>query len=134
MQQQSKNGVLYVDGCASYFLQEQLPWMDEESLAEGKLKCPNEKCQTRLGSFDWAGSQCSCGTWVTPSIKLTKSRVDRILKANAVPIVSTIMHIPTRRSDGDEKQEEGEGAPVQQPSTLNKAAPTATVDDLTLDD
>jgi len=50
--------------------------MDDSLLAEGKLCCPNVKCNSRLGSFHWSGSQCSCGTWVTPSIKVTKSRVD----------------------------------------------------------
>jgi dual specificity phosphatase 12 len=64
--------------CSSYFLEETLPWMDEALLAEGKIHCPSAKCQSRLGALQWSGSQCSCGTWVTPSIKVTKSRVDAI--------------------------------------------------------
>ncbi|KAG2823696.1 hypothetical protein PC113_g22153 [Phytophthora cactorum] len=60
--------------CSSYFLEETLPWMDEALLAEGKIHCPTLKCQSRLGALQWSGSQCSCGTWVTPSIKITKSR------------------------------------------------------------
>lgn len=80
-----------VDGCSSYFLSETLPWMDDAFLAEGKIHCPNAKCQSRLGSFQWSGSQCSCGTWVTPSIKLTKSRVDPVLEATSVHIVTGLM-------------------------------------------
>ncbi|TDH71870.1 hypothetical protein CCR75_001073 [Bremia lactucae] len=64
--------------CSSYFLVETLSWMDEALLAKGKIHCPTPKCHSRLGALQWSGSQCSCGTWVTPSIKITKSRVDAI--------------------------------------------------------
>lgn len=80
-----------VDNCSSYFLSETLPWMDDAFLEEGKIHCPNAKCQSRLGSFQWSGSQCSCGTWVTPSIKLTKSRVDPVLAATSVHIVTGLV-------------------------------------------
>jgi len=39
-----------------------------------QLLCP--KCSARLGSFNWAGEQCSCGQWVTPSFQVHKGRVD----------------------------------------------------------
>ncbi|CAI5727313.1 unnamed protein product [Peronospora destructor] len=77
--------------CSSYFLEETLPWMDEALLAEGKIHCPTTKCQSRLGGLQWSGSQCSCGTWVTPSIKMTKSRVDAIIKHNKLNIVTGVM-------------------------------------------
>lgn len=32
----------------------------------GKIVCPNEKCNTKIGNFDWAGVQCGCKEWVTP--------------------------------------------------------------------
>ena len=32
----------------------------------GKIVCPNEKCGTKIGNFDWAGVQCGCKEWVTP--------------------------------------------------------------------
>lgn len=63
------NGLL----CNSYFLDEQ-EWMGNCSEPEGKLYCP--KCNFRVGSFCWAGSQCSCGRWCTPSFQVPKSRVD----------------------------------------------------------
>ncbi|ETW06770.1 hypothetical protein H310_02928 [Aphanomyces invadans] len=72
--------------CSSYFLSDTKEWMDEASLAEGKLFCPVAKCNSRLGSFGWSGSQCSCGTWVTPSVQFTKSRVDVKVKM-AIPAV-----------------------------------------------
>ncbi|OQR87240.1 hypothetical protein ACHHYP_09329 [Achlya hypogyna] len=81
--------------CSSYFLTETLPWMDEALLAEGKLHCPVAKCNARLGSFDWSGSQCSCGTWVTPSIQITKSRVD--IKR---PIPVKVVYVPISEATG----------------------------------
>ncbi|RHY08671.1 hypothetical protein DYB37_002431 [Aphanomyces astaci] len=79
--------------CSSFFLVDTKEWMDEASLAEGKLLCPVAKCNARLGSFGWSGSQCSCGTWVTPSVQFTKSRVDVKLKMNIqavyVPVVES---------------------------------------------
>lgn len=69
---------LNLEDCAAYFLVEAEKWMDDVSAMQGKLHCPNSRCNARLGSFAWSGSQCSCGTWVTPSIKVIKSRVDAI--------------------------------------------------------
>ncbi|CAK4666469.1 hypothetical protein LEN26_010132 [Aphanomyces euteiches] len=80
-----KEGKIGIVDCNSFFLAETKEWMDEAHLAEGKLFCPVAKCNSRFGSFDWSGSQCSCGTWVTPSIQITKSRVDPKIK----------MHIPS---------------------------------------
>ena len=50
------------DECGVHFLHSPTEWMSE---LEGKIHCP--KCKTRLGSFSWSGSQCSCGSWITPS-------------------------------------------------------------------
>lgn len=47
-----------------------------EGILEGKLMCINYKCRARIGSFNWSGSQCSCGSWVSPAIQITKSKVD----------------------------------------------------------
>ncbi|CAH0521097.1 unnamed protein product [Peronospora belbahrii] len=77
--------------CSSYFLDETLSWMDEALLAKGKIRCPTAKCQSRLGGLQWSGSQCSCGTWVTPSIKITKSRVDTVVKQTNLNIVTGVM-------------------------------------------
>ncbi|GAB9464552.1 hypothetical protein Gpo141_00001981 [Globisporangium polare] len=97
--------------CSSYFLEETQPWMDEDQLAEGKIRCPNAKCQARVGSFDWCGSQCSCGTWVTPSVKITKSRVDPLFAVAVIPIVQSAMigadkTSPAVAADGEAEQSE----------------------------
>lgn len=84
-------GAAHVDACSSYFLEEVLPWMDDDLLAEGKIHCPTPKCQSRLGALQWSGSQCSCGTWVTPSIKITKSRIDPLQEKPSVPIITGVM-------------------------------------------
>jgi dual specificity phosphatase 12 len=46
----------------------------QEGLVESKLQCI--KCEARLGNFNWAGMQCSCGAWVNPAFQLHKSRID----------------------------------------------------------
>lgn len=42
---------------------------------QGKLKC---SCGQKLGSYHWAGMQCSCGAWVTPAFAVGKSKVDAV--------------------------------------------------------
>ncbi|KAG5175166.1 hypothetical protein JKP88DRAFT_229260 [Tribonema minus] len=49
---------------------------------EGKICCPGKHCSARVGTYKWTGSQCSCGTWITPAIQIPKSKVDEKLKLN----------------------------------------------------
>ena len=60
--------------CSSMFLNEPTEWMQDDSEVEGKISCP--RCRSRVGSYCWAGLMCSCGEWVTPAIKFTKSKID----------------------------------------------------------
>ena len=56
---------------------EPIAWMEpalSDGSVSGKLSCP--KCQGRLGSFNWAGEQCSCGAWVNPAFQVHLARVD----------------------------------------------------------
>jgi len=62
--------------CESLFLSVALSWMGTLSDTEGKLACP--KCLSKVGQWNWSGTQCSCGTWVTPAIQIPRSRVDMI--------------------------------------------------------
>ncbi|KAI4296932.1 hypothetical protein L6164_036849 [Bauhinia variegata] len=61
--------------CTSIFV-EPMKWMQtvEEGHVEEKLLCIG--CNARLGYFNWAGMQCSCGAWVNPAFQLHKSRLD----------------------------------------------------------
>ena len=61
--------------CTSHFIETYL-WMGDLSTLEGKLACP--KCHARVGSYNWAGMQCSCGTWVRPAFQIVKSKVDEV--------------------------------------------------------
>ncbi|GAA5959412.1 hypothetical protein JCM8115_000104 [Rhodotorula mucilaginosa] len=66
--------------CSSYFV-EPLSWMSpflESGVLAGKITCPNKRCGAKLGNFDWAGNQCSCGAWVCPGFALNVSRVDEV--------------------------------------------------------
>lgn len=62
--------------CSSLFV-ESMKWMQsvQEGFVGEKLQCMG--CKARLGSFNWAGLQCSCGAWVTPAFQLHKSRLDK---------------------------------------------------------
>lgn len=50
--------------CTSYFIREgacpSLEWLGPMTEVEGKLHCPNKACASRIGSYSWTGSQCSC--------------------------------------------------------------------------
>lgn len=86
--------------CTSYFT-EPLSWMQpqlEKGEISGKILCPNTKCGTKLGNFDWSGCMCDicsavsmtngqsqCNARALPgsvqalhlrSVRLTKSRRD----------------------------------------------------------
>jgi hypothetical protein len=63
--------------CQSLFLASGLLWMGDMTPVEGNIDCPH--CHAKLGHWKWAGAQCSCGTWVTPAIQVTCSRVDLML-------------------------------------------------------
>ena len=40
----------------------------------GNLCCP--QCETKIGAFDWAGIQCSCGAWVSPAFQIQRAKTD----------------------------------------------------------
>ncbi|KAG0324810.1 dual specificity phosphatase 12 [Dissophora globulifera] len=61
------------NACQSYFV-EPVEWIQGLHALEGKVSCP--KCDSKLGTFNWSGEQCSCGTWVTPAFMLHKGKVD----------------------------------------------------------
>ena len=58
--------------------------MDLNSIQQ--IHCP--KCDAKIGSFDWAGSMCSCGAWVTPAIHVAKSKVDFCQAAQQLPKIT----------------------------------------------
>ncbi|KAL5549254.1 hypothetical protein UlMin_004485 [Ulmus minor] len=61
--------------CTSIFV-EPMKWMEavQDGQVEERLQCIG--CKARLGYFNWAGMQCSCGAWVNPAFQLHKSRLD----------------------------------------------------------
>ncbi len=80
-------------GCQSIFLAEKPAWMNGSqvegensgnptspssgsSAIEVKIICPRMRCRARLGTLRWTGSQCSCGTWVTPAFQFPLSKLD----------------------------------------------------------
>lgn len=61
--------------CSSVFV-EPIEWMEEirSGRVKGLLYCP--KCRQKVGHFDWAGVQCSCGKWVSPAIQVHRKQTD----------------------------------------------------------
>mgnify|MGYP001759149269 CR=1 FL=1 len=58
-----RKSLLHSAQCSAYFV-EPLVWMTEssdvvEGVISGRLMCPNTKCQAKLGSWSWAGTQCA---------------------------------------------------------------------------
>ncbi|KFY53016.1 hypothetical protein V496_07987 [Pseudogymnoascus sp. VKM F-4515 (FW-2607)] len=69
--------------CGHFFLQA-LSWMRpalETGELEGRLLCPNLKCEALVGRWNWKGLRCSCGVWVTPAFAVQKGRVDLLSPA-----------------------------------------------------
>jgi hypothetical protein len=74
--------------CQSYFLQQSLPWMKPKASSStnqldndlretlGRLIC--QKCQAKLGTWNWSGTPCSCGEWVVPAFQFPKSKIDAV--------------------------------------------------------
>ena len=58
--------------CTSVFI-DVMDWMTTTS-NQDKLSCPF--CLSKLGSYNWSGDTCSCGCWVTPSFRLSISKLD----------------------------------------------------------
>ncbi|VDQ00463.1 unnamed protein product [Trichobilharzia regenti] len=54
-----------------------LDWTQQfTSEVEGKLYCPG--CNTKVGSFNWCGEPCVCGTWVVPAFHFIRNHIDRV--------------------------------------------------------
>lgn len=51
-----------------------------------QIVCP--KCTGRLGSFNWAGNQCSCGAWITPAFLIHKAKVDVLPAQQTLPLAA----------------------------------------------
>lgn len=92
--------------CQSYFLSANgLDWMGDTSANEGRFQCPNTKCNTKLGTWHWAGAQCSCGTWVSPAIQVPFSKVDVVQPIHSggsgLPSGAVVsIHIPQKLDQG----------------------------------
>ncbi|KAI9225723.1 MAG: protein-tyrosine phosphatase-like protein [Piptocephalis tieghemiana] len=72
--------------CTTYHV-EPTQWIWDTCLGDdgelmGRIDCP--KCRAKLGSWDWRGSPCSCGSWITPAFALIASKVDRLANIPSV--------------------------------------------------
>ncbi|KAK7441037.1 tyrosine protein phosphatase yvh1 [Stygiomarasmius scandens] len=67
--------------CSGYFV-EPMKWMEpflSSGALAGKIICPNKKCGTKLGNYDWAGVCCGCKDWVVPGFCISRSKVDEVV-------------------------------------------------------
>ena len=58
-----------------------MDWMGECTGKSGKIEC--NYCLNKLGEYNWAGRQCSCGEYVAPAFQIHLSSVDSHIKFNA---------------------------------------------------
>lgn len=82
--------------CSSIFV-EPMKWMltVQEGFVGEKLQCMG--CKARLGSFNWAGMQCNCGTWINPAFLLHKNKLDEChIWARAVMVEEVLATIKGR--------------------------------------
>lgn len=86
--------------CSSYFLEDPPSWFvnDDASVTEGKLMC--FQCQARVGYWNWSGTKCSCGVWVTPAFQLVRSKLD----VRTLPIVQTIVAVNEKEEVVENKE------------------------------
>lgn len=59
------------------------PFLQQGQLA-GKITCPNKKCGTKLGNYDWAGVCCGCKEWVVPV---------RLIFCNVYPMAELLLYV-----------------------------------------
>lgn len=74
--------------CNHHFV-EPLSWMRpvlEQGELEGRLVCPNTRCNALVGRYSWQGFKCTCRAWVCPAISLQHSRVDCVTVRQAAKI------------------------------------------------
>ena len=63
--------------CHSVFVKEPPKWMNSDTVSSAsanRIHCP--KCNAKVGNASWVGTQCSCGTWVTPAFQFSKGKID----------------------------------------------------------
>ncbi|RCI09935.1 hypothetical protein L249_8377 [Ophiocordyceps polyrhachis-furcata BCC 54312] len=88
--------------CPHHFV-EPLSWMRgelERGLLDGRLVCPNERCGTVVGRYDWKGLRCACGGWVTPGLSLQRARVDEERVSRSLTGEASMMSMGIRMPPG----------------------------------
>ncbi|CAF1710687.1 BnaC03g62740D [Brassica napus] len=69
-----RSGNYWQTGCVAIFTDTLCFLQDlHDGFVEEKLLCLG--CNARLGYFNWAGMQCSCGAWVNPAFQLHKEPI-----------------------------------------------------------
>jgi len=66
--------------CSGYFV-EPMKWMEpflQDGHLSGKITCPNKRCGSKLGNYDWAGMRCGCNEWIVPAFCINRSKVDEV--------------------------------------------------------
>jgi len=46
---------------------------------KGKINCPNQDCNSRIGSFNFINSSKCCDSYQLPNVHIVKSKVDKQL-------------------------------------------------------
>ena len=63
---------------------EPIAWMQDSIYSDpkqGKLLCA---CKAKLGNYSWVGVKCACGEWISPAFQIHSSKVDQMVKTDAI--------------------------------------------------
>eukprot|EP01048_Picozoa_sp_COSAG05_P018522 COSAG05_NODE_2724_length_2726_cov_1.567568_2_plen_80_part_00 len=55
----------------------------------------------KLGGYNWAGMQCSCGAWITPALQIHGARVDASHRKQILGVETQVSYLHTPRAWGD---------------------------------
>eukprot|EP01133_Synstelium_polycarpum_P013908 gene13908-16408_t len=88
--------------CKSLFMApEACAWLKQR--ADKQILCPNAKCQSKLGSFNAAAEQCSCGAVQHSLVRVPKSRVELVLLGEDGELVDlALLHLDETDDSDDE--------------------------------
>jgi len=93
--------------CTSVFLGEEMFWMNfPVNVVSGKFDCPH--CSFRIGRWNWAGTQCSCGRWISPALQFPLTRVEEDTIAKTFNCSKCRGHLFDRSDVSYHEQGEGE--------------------------
>ncbi|EFA76682.1 TatD-related deoxyribonuclease [Heterostelium album PN500] len=98
----TKNTIKELKKCKSYFVEPTAAsaWLKQRQ--DKQVICP--KCAAKLGSFNAAGEQCSCGAVQHNQLRIPKSKVEVVMLGEDGELIdlALMLHLDEDESEGDQ--------------------------------